>query len=186
MKYFYKLSTQISIFLFLIIVFSFFWWQTKFSTKKIAIDLNDNKNNTSLNIEEAKYSDFSENGKKFSFSAKLITENQSKENVLNLINPNAVIETKKNEITISANNGEFHVKDKSIFLLDNVSFFDENFDFNLTSKELNGNLEKREFYSTKPVDFKMSSGFVKSENFHYDENKQKVLFLGRTELVFFK
>ena len=78
------------------------------------------------------------------------------------------------------------MKDKSIFLLDNVSFFDENYDFNLKSTELNGNLEKREFYSTKPIDFKMSSGFVKSDNFHYDENKQKVMFLGRTELVFFK
>ena len=48
MKYLYKVSTQISIFLFLIIVFSFFWWQTKFSTKKISIDLNDNKSNAFL------------------------------------------------------------------------------------------------------------------------------------------
>ena len=78
------------------------------------------------------------------------------------------------------------MKDKSIFLTDNVSFIDENFDFNLRSNELNGNLEKGEFYSTKPIDFIMSSGFLRSENFYYDENKQKVLFLGRTELVFFK
>ena len=127
MKYLSKLSTLIGVSLFLMILLSFFWWQAKFSTKKIIIDLNDNKSNPSLKIEEAKYSGFSQNGQKFSVSAKLITENQSKENVLNLKNPNAIIETRKNEITISANNGEFHVKDKSIFLLDNVSFFDENY-----------------------------------------------------------
>ena len=96
MKYLTKLSTQIGIILLLMVLLSFFWWQIKFSTKKITIDLNDNKSNTSLNIEEAKYSGFSENGQKFSISAKLITENQSKINVLNLINPNAIFETKKN------------------------------------------------------------------------------------------
>ena len=84
MKYLNKLSTQIGISLFIMLVFSFFWWQTKFSTKNIKINLNDNKSKTSLNIEEAKYSGFSENGQKFSISAKLITENQSKINVLNL------------------------------------------------------------------------------------------------------
>ena len=55
MKYLNKLSTQIGISLFIMLVFSFFWWQTKFSTKNITINLNDNKSKASLNIEEAKY-----------------------------------------------------------------------------------------------------------------------------------
>ena len=58
MKYLNKLSTQIGISLFIMVVLSFFWWQTKFSTKNITINLNDNKSKTSLNIEEAKYSGF--------------------------------------------------------------------------------------------------------------------------------
>ena len=186
MKYLNKLSTQISIILFLIVLLSFFWWQTKFSTKNITINLNDNKSNTSLNIEEAKYSGFSENGQKFSISAKLITENQLKINVLNLINPNAIFETKKSLITISSNIGEFDLNNKNLSLSDNVSFIDENLDFTLTSNELNGNLEKGEFYSTKPVDFNINSGFLKSENFYYNQNDKKVIFVGRTKLVFFK
>ena len=120
MKYLSKLSTQIGISLFLMIFLSFFWWQAKFSTKKILIDLNDNKSIPSLNIEGAKYSGFSQNGQKFSVSAKLITENQSKINVLNLINPNAIIDTKKSLITISSNIGEFNLKNKYLFLSDNV------------------------------------------------------------------
>ena len=90
MKYLNKLSTQIGISLFIMVVLSFFWWQTKFSTKNNTINLNDNKSKASLNIEEAKYSGFSENGQKFSISAKLITENKSKINVLNLKNPKAI------------------------------------------------------------------------------------------------
>ena len=92
------------------IFLSFFWWQAKFSTKKILIDLNDNKSIPSLNIEGAKYSGFSQNGQKFSVSAKLITKNKSKINFLNLINPNAIIEAKKSLITISLKIGEFDFK----------------------------------------------------------------------------
>ena len=51
---------------------------------------------------------------------------------------------------------------------------------------LNGNLEKGEFYSTNPIYFNISSGFLKSENFFYNQNEKKVIFLGRTKLVFFK
>ena len=186
MKYLNKLSTQIGISLFIMVVLSFFWWQTKFSTKNITINLNDNKSKTSLNIEEAKYSGFSENGEKFSISAKLITENQSKINVLNLINPNATIEKKKSLITISSNIGEFDLKNKYLFLSDNVSFIDENLNFTLTSNELKANLVKGEFYSTKPIHFNINSGFLRSENFFYNQNEKKVIFIGRTKLVFFK
>ena len=63
---------------------------------------------------------------------------------------------------------------------------DKNLDFKLTSNELNGNLEKGEFYSTKPIYFNINSGFLKSENFFYNQNDKKVIFLGRTKLVFFK
>ena len=69
---------------------------------------------------------------------------------------------------------------------ENVSFIDENLDFKLTSNELNGNLEKGEFYSTKPIYFNINSGFLKSENFFYNQNEKKLIFLGRTKLVFFK
>ena len=186
MKYLNKLSTQIGISLLIMIVLSFFWWQTKFSTKNITINLNDNKSKTSLNIEEAKYSGFSENGEKFSISAKLITENQSKINVLNLKNPNAIFETKKSLITISSNIGEFDISNKNLFLSENVSFIDENLDFSLSSNELNGNLEKGEFYSNKSIYFNINSGFLKSENFFYNQKEKKVIFLGRTKLVFFK
>ena len=186
MKYLNKLSTQISILLFLMVLLSFIWWQTKFSTKNITINLNDNKSKASLNIEEAKYSGFSDNGQKFSISAKLITENQSKINVLNLKNPNAIFETKKSIITISSNIGEFDLNNKNLSLSENVSFIDKNLDFTLTSNELNGNLEKGEFYSTKPIDFNINSGFIKSENFFYNQNEKKIIFLGRTKLVFFK
>ena len=186
MNYLSKLSTQIGISLFLMILLSFFWWQAKFSTKKILIDLNDNKSIPSLNIEGAKYSGFSQNGQKFSVSAKLITENKSKINFLNLINPNAIIEAKKSLITISSNMGEFDINNKNLSLSENVSFIDENLDFTLTSNELNGNLEKGEFYSTKPVYFNINSGFLKSENFFYNQNEKKVIFLGRTKLVFLK
>ena len=186
MKYLSKLSTQIGISLFLLILLSFFWWQAKFSTKKILIDLNDNKSIPSLNIEGAKYSGFSQNGQKFSVSAKLITENQSKINVLNLKSPNAIFETKKSLITISSNMGEFDINNKNLSLSENVSFIDKNLDFKLTSNELNGNLEKGEFYSTKPIYFNINSGFLKSENFFYNQNEKKVIFLGRTKLVFFK
>ena len=186
MKYLSKLSTLIGVSLFLMILLSFFWWQAKFSTKKILIDLNDNKSNPSLNIEGAKYSGFSQNGQKFSVSAKLITENQSKINVLNLINPNAIFETKKSLITISSNIGEFDLKNKHLFLSDNVSFIDEHSNFTLTSNELNGILVKGEFYSTQPVQFNLNSGFLRSENFFYNQNENKVIFIGRTKLVFFK
>ena len=186
MKYLSKLSTQIGISLFLMIFLSFFWWQAKFSTKKILIDLNDNKSIPSLNIEGAKYSGFSQNGQKFSVSAKLITENQSKINVLNLINPNAIIDTKKSLITISSNIGEFNLKNKYLFLSDNVSFIDENLNFTLTSNELKGNLVKGEFYSTKPINFNINSGFLRSENFFYNQNEKKVIFTGKTKLVFYK
>ena len=186
MKYLNKLSTQIGISLFLMVFLSFFWWHTKFSTKNITINLNDNKSKTSLNIEEAKYSGFSENGQKFSISAKLITENLSKINVLNLKNPNATFETKKSLITISSDIGEFDLNNKNLSLSKNVSFIDENLDFSLTSNELNGNLEKGEFYSTKPIYFNIKTGFLKSENFFYNQNEKKVIFLGRTKLVFSK
>ena len=186
MKYLNKLSTQIGISLLLMVLLSFLWWQTKFSTKKITIDLNDNKSNTSLNIEEAEYSGFSKNGHKFSVSAKLITENQSKVNVLNLISPKALIETKQSLITISSKLGEFDLNNKKLYLAEDVSFIDKNFNFSLTSNEINGNLEKGEFYSKQPVNFKINSGFLRSENFFYDQNEKKIIFSGRTNLVFFK
>ena len=82
--------------------------------------------------------------------------------------------------------GEFDLKNKYLFLSDNVSFIDENLNFTLTSNELNGNLEKGEFYSTKPIYFNINSGFLRSENFFYNQNEKKVIFIGRTKLVFFK
>ena len=82
--------------------------------------------------------------------------------------------------------GEFDINKKILSLSENVSFIDENLYFILTSNELNGNLEKGEFHSTKPVDLNISSGFLKSENFFYNQNEKKVIFLGRTKLVFFK
>ena len=103
-----------------------------------------------------------------------------------IANENAVFETKKSLITISSNMGEFDINNKNLSLSENVSFIDENLDFTLTSNELNGNLEKGEFYSTKPIYFNINSGFLKSENFFYNQNDKKVIFLGRTKLVFFK
>ena len=82
--------------------------------------------------------------------------------------------------------GEFDINNKNLSLSENVSFIDKNLDFKLTSNELNGNLEKGEFYSTKPIYFNIKSGFLKSENFYYNQNDKKVIFLGRTKLVFFK
>ena len=82
--------------------------------------------------------------------------------------------------------GEFDLNNKNLSLSENVSFIDKNLDFKLTSNELNGNLEKGEFYSTKPIYFNINSGFLKSENFFYNQNEKKVIFLGRTKLVFFK
>ena len=78
------------------------------------------------------------------------------------------------------------MKNKHLFLSDNVSFIDENSNFTLTSNELNGILVKGEFYSTQPVQFNLNSGFLRSENFFYNQNENKVIFIGRTKLVFFK
>jgi Protein of unknown function (DUF1239). len=103
-----------------------------------------------------------------------------------LKNPNAIFETKKSLITISSHIGEFDINNKNLSLSENVSFIDKNLDFTLTSNELNGDLEKGEFYSTKPIYLNINSGFLKSENFFYNQNEKKVIFLGRTKLVFFK
>ena len=101
-------------------------------------------------------------------------------------NPNFFFETKKSLITISSNIGEFDLNNKNLSLSENVSFIDDNLDFTLTSNELNGNLERGEFYSTKPIYLNINSGYLRSENFFYNQNEKKVIFIGRTKLVFFK
>ena len=71
MKNLNKLSTQISVSLFIIVLLSFYWWQTTFSSKKIKINLSESNIVPALNIEEAEYTGYSKDGQKFSISAKL-------------------------------------------------------------------------------------------------------------------
>ena len=105
-----------SILLVLILVVSFYWWQSKFSSKKIKIDINETNLIPALNIEEAKYTGFSQNGRKFSISAKLITKNPYKTSIINMTEPRASIETGENLILLSSNIGEFDINNKQIFL----------------------------------------------------------------------
>ena len=186
MKYIYKTSTQILILLALIILSSFFWWQIKFSTKKIKIDLEDDIYNPALNIEGAKYSEFSKNGQEYSISASLISESPKNNKVLNMINPNASIVSKNQSIYISSSKGKFNLENKEIVLNDNVSLIDKKMNFELLSENLNANLNKSEFYSNSTIKIIIPSGVITSEKLDYKKNEKKFLFSGKTKLVLLK
>ena len=172
--------------LILIILSSFFWWQMKFSTKKIKIDLEDNMYNPALIIEGARYSGFSKNGQKYSISASLISERANNTKVLNMIRPSASIISKNQSILISSNKGEFNLENKKIVLQDNVSLIDEKMNYELLSESLNANLNKGEFNSSSSIKVIIPSGIITSEKFDYKKNESKVLFSGKTKLVLFK
>ena len=186
MKHIYKTSNQIIFLLFIIIFSSFFWWQIKFSTKKIKIDLEDSIYKPALNIEGAKYSGFSKNGQKYSISASLISERANNTKVLNMIRPSASIISKNQSIFISSNKGEFNLENKKIVLNDNVSLIDKKMNYKLLSENLNANLNKGEFYSGSSVKVIIPSGTITSEKFDYKRDENKVMFLGKTKLVLLK
>ena len=183
MKLIYKTSTQMSILLVLILVVSFYWWQSKFSSKKIKIDINETNLIPALNIEEAKYTGFSKNGRKFSISAKLITKNPYKTSIINMTEPRASIETSENSILLSSNIGEFDINNKQIFLKNNVSLVDKLMNYKLLSDDLNANLNKSEFSSKTPIHFLIPSGKITSESFIFKKNEKKMLFSGKSKLV---
>ena len=186
MKHIYKTSNQIIILLIVIILSSFLWWQIKFSTKKIKIDLEDSMYKPALNIEGAKYSGFSKNGQKYSISASLISERANNTKVLNMIRPSASIISKNQSILISSNKGEFNLENKKIVLHDNVSLIDKKMNYELLSENLNANLNKGEFYSNSSIKVIIPSGIITSEKFDYKKDENKVLFSGKTKLVLFK
>ncbi len=186
MKYIYKTSTQITFLLVLIILCSFFWWQIKFSTKKIKIDLEDKIYNPALIIEGAKYSGFSRDGQKYSISASLISENPKNSKVLNMIGPNASIVSKNQSIYISSGKGKFNLQSKEIILNDNVSLIDKKMNYELFSENLNANLNNSEFYSNSSIKIIVPSGIITSEKFNYKKNQNTVLFSGKTKLILLK
>ena len=186
MKHIYKTSNQIILLLIMIILSSFLWWQIKFSTKKIKIDLEDSIYKPALNIEGAKYSGFSKNGQKYSISASLISERANNTRVLNLIRPSASIISKNQSILISSNKGEFNIENKKIVLHDNVSLIDKKMNYELLSESLNANLIKGEFYSSSSIKVIIPSGIITSERFDYNKDESKVLFSGKTKLVLLK
>ena len=120
--------------LIIVILTSFFWWQLKFSTKKIKIDLEESVYKPALNIEGAKYSGFSKNGQKYSISASLISERDNNTKVLKMIRPSASIISKNQSILISSNKGEFNLENKKIVLNDNVSLIDKKMDYEFLSE----------------------------------------------------
>ena len=180
-----KTSSQISIFLSIIVLGSFFWWQTKFPTSKIKIDSTDNSIIPVLQIEEANYKGTTKSGEKFSISAKTIKEN-SKKNVLDLINPSAIINFENGSINLSSDKGEFDFNNGKIELKDNVSFSDKNLNLNLISDNLNGNFNNGEFYSISPVNVTFPSGVITSDNFSLFEKEKRLLFSGVTKLFLLK
>ena len=184
-NFLYKTSSQISIFLSIIVLGSFFWWQTKFPTSKIKIDSTDNSIIPVLQIEEANYKGTTKSGEKFSISAKTIKEN-SKKNVLDLINPSAIINFENGSINLSSDKGEFDVNNGKIELKDNVSFSDKNLNLNLISDNLNGNFNNGEFYSISPVRITFPSGVITSDNFSFIGKEKRLLFSGATKLFLLK
>ena len=180
-----KTSSQISIFLSIIVLGSFFWWQTKFPTSKIKIDSTDNSIIPVLQIEEANYKGTTKSGEKFSISAKTIKEN-SKKNVLDLINPSAIINFENGSINLSSDKGEFDFNNGKIELKDNVSFSDKNLNLNLISDNLNGNFNNGEFYSISPVRITFPSGVITSDNFSFIGKEKRLLFSGATKLFLLK
>ena len=184
-NFLYKTSSQISIFLSIIVLGSFFWWQTKFPTSKIKIDSNDNSIIPVLQIEEANYKGTTKSGEKFSISAKTIKEN-SKKNVLDLINPSAIINFENGSINLSSDKGEFDFNNGKIELKDNVSFSDKNLNLNLISDNLNGNFNNGEFYSISPVRITFPSGVITSDNFSFIGKEKRLLFSGATKLFLLK
>ena len=186
MKLIYKTSNQIIILLIIIILSSFLWWQIKFSTKKIKIDLEESVYKPALNIEGAKYSGFSKNGQKYSISASLISESPNNTKVLNMISPTASIISKNQSIFISSVKGKFNIENKVIILNDNVSLIDKKMNYELLSDNLNANLKKSEFYSSSSVKIIIPSGFITSERFDYKKIENKVLFSGKTKLILLK
>ena len=186
MKQIYKTSNQIIILLIMIILSSFLWWQIKFSTKKIKIDLEDSVYKPTLNIEGAKYSGFSKNGQKYSISANLISERANNTKVLNMIRPSASIISKNQYILISSSIGEFNIENKKIILNDNVSLIDKKMNYELLSENLNANLNKGEFYSSSSIKLIIPSGIITSEKIDYKKDENKVLFSGKTKLVLLK
>ena len=184
-NFLYKTSSQISIFLSIIVLGSFFWWQTKFPTSKIKIDSTDNSIIPVLQIEEANYKGTTKSGDKFSISAKTIKEN-SKKKVLDLINPSAIINFENGSIILSSDKGEFHFNNGKIELKDNVSFSDKNLNLNLISDNLNGNFNNGEFYSISPVRITFPSGVITSNNFSFIGKEKRLLFSGVTKLFLLK
>ena len=183
MRLIYKTSTQMSILLFLIIVTSFYWWQTTFSSKKIKINFNESNIVPALNIEEAEYTGYSDDGQKFSISAKLISENANKNTIINMTKPKASIETGENSILLSSNIGELDINKNLIFLKNNVSLVDKVMDYKILADNLNANLNKSEFSSKTPIHFLIPSGEITSESFIFKKNEQKILFSGKSKLV---
>lgn len=184
-NFLYKTSSQISIFLSIIVLGSFFWWQTKFPTSKIKIDSTDNSIIPVLQIEEANYKGTTKSGDKFSISAKTIKEN-SKKKVLDLINPSAIIHFENGSINLSSDKGEFDFNHGKIELKDNVSFSDKNLNLNLISDNLNGNFNNGEFYSISPVRITFPSGVITSNNFSFIGKEKRLLFSGVTKLFLLK
>ena len=184
-NFLYKTSSQISIFLSIIVLGSFFWWQTKFPTSKIKIDSTNNSIIPVLQIEEANYKGTTKSGEKFSISAKTIKEN-SKKNVLDLINPSAIINFENGSINLSSDKGEFDFNNGKIELKDNVSFSDKNLNLNLISDNLNGNFNNGEFYSISPVRITFPSGVITSDNFSFIGKEKRLLFSGATKLFLLK
>ena len=172
-----------SILLFLIIVSSFYWWQTAFSSKKIKINFNESNIVPALNIEEAKYTGYSKDGQKFSISAKLISENTNNNSIVNMTQPKASIETGKNTILLSSNIGELDINKNLIFLKNNVSLVDTLMNYKILTDNLNANLNKSEFFSETPIHFLIPSGEITSESFIFKKNEQKMLFSGKSKLV---
>jgi len=185
-NFIYKTSSQISILLSIIVVASFFWWQIKFPTSKIKIDLTENSINPVLQIEEANYKGITKSGNKFSISAKTIKENPNKLKVLDLINPSAIINFENSSITLSSNKGEFDFNHGKIELTDNVSFSDKKLNLKLLSDNLNGNFNSGEFYSISPVKITFPSGVITSDNFSLVEKEKRLLFSGTTKLFLLK
>ena len=185
-NFLYKTSSQISIFLSIIVLASFFWWQIKFPTSKIKIDSTENSIIPVLQIEEANYKGTTKSGDKFSISAKTIKENSKKFNVLDLINPIAIINFENGSITLSSNKGEFDFNHGKIELNDNVSFSDKNLNLKLISDNLNGNFNNGEFYSISPVRITFPSGEITSDNCSFIEKEKRLLFSGVTKLFLLK
>ena len=185
-NFLYKTSSQISIFLSIIVLASFFWWQIKFPASKIKIDSTKNIVNPVLLIEGANYKGITKSGDKFSISAKTIKENPKKFKVLDLINPSAIINFQNSSIALSSNKGEFDFNLGKIELKDNVSFNDKKLNLKVLSDNLYGNFNSGEFYSISPVTITFPSGTITSDNFSLIEKEKRLFFSGATKLFLLK